>query len=57
MVRRYSFCCCTGANTKTASLDVKLTSAQGILQPVFYDALCLMLLALTLLGGLDDEEA
>lgn len=57
MVRRYSFCCCTGANTKTASLDVKLTSAQGILQPVFNDALCLMLLALTLLGGLDDEEA
>lgn len=34
-----------------------LTSAQGILQPVFYDALCLMLLALTLLGGFNDEEA
>lgn len=57
MVKRYSFCCCTGAKTMSALFDVKLTFAQGILQPVFHAATCQMLKPLTALGGVDAKEA
>lgn len=41
----------------SALFDLKLTFAQGILQPVFHAAPCQMLKPLTALGGVDAEEA